>query len=258
MSEVINIDNCIGNFFATQHYSTFEGKFYTFDNNVDEIICFHEKFFNNKIVKLLFKENDSGFFKEVSSEENALRVKFNGEDRNIVKMFYINPHFAFELHNLSFEEEFFNLMNSRSSFFSNTEKSIRQISEMRDWQSELNDNSLGYKNIHEQDIEQISYQLIENFDDFIKESAEEMKKAFFDYSDSSVRDLSVSHGVRFFEWDQEQFEDFFSSASMFKRSCKGAIRSLIFKQFSENSKLKEIALNVFIEFHNKVKYSDFH
>lgn len=256
-------DCCIGEYSQMNFYP------YNFEKDVcvlpkefsHMLIPFYERFFDNvnsTFEPLSLLKDTNVFFREVDKDnkEVTMTVEKNGETQNILHIFDMNIEFAFSLHGTSFYQKVLELIDFKNSdYLTNVDKTIHHIQEMEEWQNSLNSSSLGYTNIYNEDIETISQEILDGFDEFVEDVAQKMKDNYFNYSQSLIKDLSTFHGVKFFEWDTELISVVPGEYGCLNYVCDYMIHSLIIEHYLFDEKTNHIVERVFKDLYEERRFS---
>lgn len=215
------------------------------DKTVFTISSFSPKL-ENYFVELLGSEiynfmlEDFIHFK-ITDDDRALTIEFNNKIYKVVQICNYRSKLVFNLHNVKMDTDFFHSLDSFNSFVDEGKKIVQSIAEMKQWEKDLGEISDGFFGVSYEDVREASTKLIYMLDNTSVLVLKELKRKYFNYSHSEIKDLSVVNGIKCFEWDPGRYSS--ESGAIFYRNV---VRDFFINNFEQHSELSKIANIAFL------------
>jgi len=186
---------------------------------------------------------------KISQVEDGLKtskIVYENKEYDVVQFCYYNPGVVLDIHGI--DPKIAPLLSVPKIFenVSLIETSVRNTKEMVYWEKELSNISDGYENIYDAEVKEAHMQINDSISSLLTIIKKYYRVCFFNYSHSTVKDLSVIDGIRHFEWD----EGFFSSFS-FSPYVIEKLDELFKTIFDDDEELCDIFVNLSSSFRRK-------
>lgn len=153
----------------------------------------------------------------------TLKIIYNNKKYDITHFNELFFETNLKIHGLDYSQEFIDIFKELNKNNLTITKAFQKIYKLRHWEDSLSKESDGYIGLYNSEIDEIFETLIQpTFMDSCHEISQEFDKMFHLYSKSTVKDLSVIDGVRFFEWDGGSYTTF-NKKSYFEKVLRNTI-----------------------------------
>lgn len=162
---------------------------------------------NSPRSRVEFKNLDS--YVKTGDNLDVLTIEVDNKEYKVIQMAYFRADVLFSLHNINGSLELFKSIDV-SEFIKNIKIIINEFNELKKEEKEITKISDGYANLFNKEIGIMINNYNEIMSDLTTLIDNKIKRDFFQYSRSTIQDLSVIDGVRCFEWDGGSYSYFHS------------------------------------------------
>lgn len=147
-------------------------------------------------------------FSQVEDGLKTPKIVYENKEYDVVQFCYYRPGIVLDIHGVKQKIAPLLSVPKIAENVSLIETAVRNIKEMDYWEKELSNISDGYENIYDNEAEKAHMQINDCISSLLKIITKYYRVCFFNYSHSTVQDLSVIDGIRHFEWDGGFFSSF--------------------------------------------------
>jgi len=234
-------DFFIGSFSGDEHIFNKDNEFVIdsdsekLDNYFDDL---SSKFNTRKAVNVY---GDYTYFKNITDDngdQKFLKMELNGTVYNVCQFYDYPLDFIFSSHNINWSNiDILRTVTGFDEFFDKNVNIVQEISEMKQWQNELNSiSNNGYGYFYSKEINELYRSFISNYHKMAKNIADDVIEKYFNYSESIVKDLSVLDDVKYFFFGNQK--QLFWSLSNFFSHQLNTVFYIHFKKESNTDLIK--------------------